>query len=182
MELKKSDWYETKSKIHIEMTYGQLKQQMRSLFRNLGDFVYYSFTLENDGKTKLIDFLKKIGINSQLQKDGKIIKIDLNKHHNFFEEQFATLMNFNKCSICNKYIYSPVRTLFRDCPYHNPNEYGETFIHQGKPICDNCFAPIVKQWKNQLNGIRERWVKREHPEWKKIDGKYVDLNGIKYPL
>lgn len=141
MELKKSDWYETKSKIHIEMTYGQLKQQMRSLFRNLGDFVYYSFTLENDGKIKLIDFLKKIGINSQLQKDGKTIKIDLNKHHNFFEEQFAVLMDFNKCSICNKYIYSPVRTLFRDCPYHNPNQYGETFIHQGEPICDNCFAP-----------------------------------------
>lgn len=164
--------------MEIKMEYNELKQKTREAIKRLDTTVYH-FTLKDNGKIKLKELLDEIGIKSKI--NDKTFIITTNKNPNIFEKYLLDRLGYRICSLCNKLKYAPIRSIQNDCRFYS-STYGETFEHHYEPICKSCFQPILEQWKNQLINIKDRWVKREHPNWKKTETCYIDKDGNKYPL
>lgn len=163
----------------LELKYGHLKQDIKQLFKNLMWDVD-SIVLKDNGILKLKDFLVKLGIKSEIT-DEKKFTIIINKKPNIFEKNLLEILDYRICSACGKFTHSPIRNIAKDC-YYPYSTYGEKFSHEHKPFCKKCFQPILEQWVNQLKDIRDRWVKKEQPDWKKTETGYIDKEGKEYPL
>lgn len=167
-------------KIEIEkMTYVEVKRNIKQIFRNLDGYVYH-LTIKKNGKAKLKELLDVLGIETEITEKG-YFNISFNKTFNFFEKELLDVLEYRECAICHKFTYSPFRSIHN---YTSYSTYGESFFHIHKNICDKCFQPILEQWKKQLEGIRERWVKTKHPDWKKDETgtRYIDDEGNTYPV
>lgn len=162
-----------------EIYYGRLKQTIEQVFRNLASSTR-SIVLRDDGILQLKNLLTKLGIKSEITEEKKF-NIIININPNIFEEELLETCNYRICSSCGKFTYAPIRSIHKDGNYYY-STYGESFPHQYEPFCKKCFPPILEQWENQLKDIRDRWVKREHPDWKKTKTCYIDKEGHKYPL
>ena len=162
----------------FEMKYGDVKILMCNLFKNIATDIH-CLTKKDKGQNRLVSIMNDLGIEAHQNKNGEIFFTIIRK--GYLLNMLLDNLEYSECSICGKFKHSPRRNIRRDL-YHMYGKYGELFEFEDNKICEMCFPPILDKWREQLVGIRDRWVKREHPDWGKTEKGYIDQAGHCYPL